>query len=139
MGRLDDVCPTCEAALPRRPKRMARCRTCQTPIHVLKRPWDLERVLVRPEDAPAVRLQADAFWSFLHSVEKAVDMHPSFPALAHELRHGARGRTVVDWPLLRELAEAFLKRLDEEDHRIRLPFETRQGIRDHWRRNGWPV
>jgi hypothetical protein len=134
LGNLSSACPSCGYALVRRPRAKARCPACCDPIFVLTRPWDGQKVLASADDAAALRLQADLFWRFLHSVEGAVQAYPELAPLASDLRSGRRGAAEVDWPMLARIAKDQLQRIARD-----VPPQVLRDVEATWRDNGWPV
>ncbi len=57
IGRLDDHCPYCGAALKKRPARRTACKQCLHDIFVRTRPLDKERVLLTEQEAKVVELE----------------------------------------------------------------------------------
>jgi len=57
IGRTDAVCPYCEAVLPKKPGRKAKCPSCSSFIYVRTRPSDRQRVLVTQTDLARIEAQ----------------------------------------------------------------------------------
>ncbi len=66
IGRLDDVCPSCDEPLPVRPMRKSGCPHCGVPIFVRLRPFDRQRVLLT--DLQTAQVESE--WTMLQAWEK---------------------------------------------------------------------
>lgn len=54
IGNIDAVCASCDAELPKKPSRKAKCPKCGEYNYVRKRPLDGEPVLLREDQLPAL-------------------------------------------------------------------------------------
>ena len=57
LGELADVCPSCHAALAKRPQRKTKCKACGVFIYCKSRPQDRVKVLVTEADAAEIEEQ----------------------------------------------------------------------------------
>lgn len=66
IGRLDNLCPNCEAPFATRPNKKTKCTKCGSVVFVRTRPFDRQRVLVTESQAALLETE----WSQYHEAKR---------------------------------------------------------------------
>ncbi len=67
IGRLDNLCPNCEAPFATRPNKKTKCANCGSFVFVRTRPFDRQRVLVTESQALLLEME----WSQYHEAKRS--------------------------------------------------------------------
>jgi hypothetical protein len=98
IGRTDNVCPSCEASLEKRPQRKTKCPHCDQFIYSRKRPIDEQRVLLNEEQAAIIEQDWALDYKIKESLPRELD-----PIWAERFELAKRTKTDPD-PVVEELA-----------------------------------